>query len=207
MDIVPTFLALAGVQHPNANPAHPRATAPYHDRQVYPVRSRSWVDYLRDGNRSNGAALPNGNVDVTDAYGNNHHPNGQSNGDACYSEDVDAIYGPQDTVVAWEHFGKAALRLGRWKIVNMSVEHPTGTGKWQLYDLYSDQGETNDLAKHMPDKVADLVREYEKWTQETGAPLKRTKDAEGNCLGGDIIGDQRLWMSLGNGKRFDEQEV
>jgi arylsulfatase len=183
MDIVPTFLALAGFSHPNATPSHPRATAPYHGRQVYPVRGRSWVDYLRDGRRSNGATRRNGNGDVpTHGHRKNDHLNCQPNDDTAlndWSNDVEAIYGPQDTVVAWEHFGKAALRLGRWKIVNMPVEHPTGTGKWQLYDMYSDQGETIDLAKHMPDKVAELVHEYEKWAQETGAPLKRVKDADG----------------------------
>ena len=150
MDILPTFLDLAGTQHPAADLTDQRATASFHDRHVYPMRGKSWVPYLRDGKAAD--------FSVKDA------------------NTPEAIYGGQDAVVAWEHYGKAALRAGRWKIVNMPVEHPTGTGTWQLYDMYTDQGETVDLALQYPEKVTELLVQWATWLRDTGThyttPLK-----------------------------------
>ena len=49
MDILPTFLELAGHKHPNPNPRPARALAPYRDRQVFGVRGKSWVNHLQAG--------------------------------------------------------------------------------------------------------------------------------------------------------------
>lgn len=115
------------------------------------MRGKSWVPFLRDGKAAK--------HDEADGQPHSH-----------------AIYGDDKPIVAWEHYGKAALRSGRWKIVNMPTEHPTGTGQWQLYDMQSDQGETKDLADKHPEKVKELLVEWEKWLKETGThyttPLK-----------------------------------
>ena len=146
MDILPTFLDLAAIGHPNPNPAHPRAVAPYHDRHVYPMRGKSWVPYFRDG------IAPRSSKDTRTDQAQIH----------------ESIYGDEGAIVAWEHYGKAAIRNGQWKIVNMPTEHPTGTGQWELYDMYSDQGETRDLAAEKPEVVRDLLEEWKKWLAETG---------------------------------------
>ena len=157
MDIVPTFLELAGLQHPNPSPASSRSTVLWQGRHIFPVRGKSWIPYLRDGV-------------------------GQRSNAEQWDDDVEAVYGPNDTVVAWEHFGKCGLRLGRWKIVNMPTHHPTGTGKWQLYDMYTDQGETLDLANKMPEKLNELVKAYEVWSTETGAPLHTSTAQSGEYV-------------------------
>ncbi|KAK8853047.1 hypothetical protein IAR55_003748 [Kwoniella newhampshirensis] len=165
MDVLPTFLDLAGIKHPNTSPSHPRETAKYHDRMVFPMRGKSWTPWERQ---------------------------------------ADTIYGDDNPVVAWEHYGKAALRNGRWKIVSMPKQHPTGTGKWQLYDMYTDQGETRDLAAQFPDKVEEMLVLWEQWLRETGAHYTTPLETNDGFLDRDIIGDQRAWMRLGNGKKFDE---
>jgi len=57
----------------------------------------------------------------------------------------------------WLHENNRALRQGDWKIVAAGRNAP-----WELYDLSRDRGETNNLAKAMPEKVAALAAEWER---------------------------------------------
>lgn len=50
------------------------------------------------------------------------------------------------------------MREGKFKIVRSSTKTP-----WQLYDLASDPGESNDLAKKRPDLVKTLDGNFERW--------------------------------------------
>ena len=129
MDIMPTFLELAKFKHPNANPASPTTKASYRGKMVYPPRGKSWVDYLANGRSAPGSLDKN-----------------------------DAIHSAHDAPVGWESNGCAALRYGKWKIVNMpATNRDLGKGKWELFDLEKDQGETNDLSEAHPDKVKELL--------------------------------------------------
>ena len=92
MDIMPTFLELAGVEHPNSHPSHPRDMKSFRGRDVYAMRGKSWVPYLVKGASST---------------------NSTGEGDCIHSE--------SDQAVGWELHARAALRKGRWKIVNMPV--------------------------------------------------------------------------------------
>ncbi len=56
-------------------------------------------------------------------------------------------------------FGNRGLRKGHWKISNLGP--PQGSGKWQLFDLSTDPGEVNDLATKHPDKLQELLDEYD----------------------------------------------
>lgn len=56
-------------------------------------------------------------------------------------------------VLWWSHEGNRALRQGGWKLAAAGKDAP-----WELYDLSRDRTETRDLAKEMPDKVAELAR-------------------------------------------------
>ncbi len=78
---------------------------------------------------------------------------------------ADEVRGPGD-VVGVEVSGNAALFRGDYKIVrNMP---PVGDGRWRLYHLRSDPGETHDLSTEQPELLADMLRSYELYTQEVG---------------------------------------
>jgi arylsulfatase len=64
-----------------------------------------------------------------------------------------AVRGPDDWL-GWELFGNRAIRQGDWKLLWLCV--PAGTGGWQLYNVKSDPGETNDLAVARPEIVKTL---------------------------------------------------
>ena len=68
------------------------------------------------------------------------------------NQDV-SVYGPED-VNGWELFGRQAVRQGSWKMVKQAP--PYGNGEWQLYNLYNDPAETNDIAAQNPDKISAL---------------------------------------------------
>ncbi len=69
--------------------------------------------------------------------------------------------------------GSAALRSGKWKIVR-----PAPDADWELYDIVSNGIESNNLAKHRPQELRQLVRLYEQWEEDmrkdTSQPVKYT---------------------------------
>jgi arylsulfatase len=62
--------------------------------------------------------------------------------------------------IGWELFGNRAIRQDNWKLLWLCP--PIGAGKWQLYDLKLDPGETRDLAAEQP-KVRDRLAA--RWTE------------------------------------------
>jgi arylsulfatase len=121
MDLAPTFLELAGIQHPGTS---------YEGLEVAKIRGRSMAAYLR--------------------------------GDA-------ATVHPTDQSTGWELFGHRGIRQGDWKAV--FILPPQGPGRWQLYNLANDLGETNDLAAVNPDKLSELLRLWEAYVEQTGVLL------------------------------------
>lgn len=63
----------------------------------------------------------------------------------------------------WERAGNRAVRLGKWKLVS----HWPGYS-WELYDLSSDRGETNNVARYNHEIVSKLSVKYFEWTKENG---------------------------------------
>ena len=63
----------------------------------------------------------------------------------------------------FEHYGKAAIRSGKWKLV-----HSGNDDNWELYDLEVDRTELNDLSKTYPDKVSRLTEKWETWAKNVG---------------------------------------
>jgi arylsulfatase A-like enzyme len=118
MDVAPTILELAGVEHPGRT---------WKGRAIEPVRGRSLMPYLR------------GETEVV------------------HSEDV---------ATGWELFGRCAIRRGDWKA--LLLPPPDGPGRWQLYDLSRDPGETDDLAGAEPARLAGLVEDWNAYVEETG---------------------------------------
>ena len=180
MDIMPTFLTLAGAEHPNPSPETPRSKAPYRGHQVYPMRGKDWTPYLTEGKMANGATDP-------------QH----------------AIYG--DTAVGWEMHERCALRKGKWKIVDIPLG-PHGKGGWELYDMTSDRGETENLADREPEILIDLVKEWTAYVEETGTvfgvPMRHgpALPFPADMLGGDVVEDMRAWMRVGQGRNLGEKE-
>ena len=84
---------------------------------------------------------------------------------AMLSGQRDAVH-PADHVHGWELGGRKALRKGDWKIVFSNKQW--GTGAWELYDLRSDRSELHDLSGAQPDKLRELVAEYERYVREVG---------------------------------------
>ena len=66
----------------------------------------------------------------------------------------------------WELNGRRAMRVGDWKIVQ--ANKPWGSGAWELYDLSRDRAELTDLAAQQPEKLKELLAEYERYTRENG---------------------------------------
>lgn len=65
------------------------------------------------------------------------------------------IYG-DDFWQGWELHYMAGLRNGKWKILWMPKEVPTGKDRWELFDLSTDPGETNDLSKQHPEILSKM---------------------------------------------------
>ncbi|KIX00061.1 uncharacterized protein Z518_10988 [Rhinocladiella mackenziei CBS 650.93] len=119
MDIAPTLLDMAGVQHPGTS---------YKGRSVVPMRGKSWVPYFS-------------------------------------SSDHKSIH-DEDSVTGWELFDRQALRKGKWKAI--MIPEPYGPGKWQLYDLDADPGETQDLGSREPHKLQELLRHWDEYVKDVG---------------------------------------
>jgi arylsulfatase len=62
--------------------------------------------------------------------------------------------------------GRAACRQGDWKIV--FIPKPKGPERWQLYNLVSDPGETDDLSEKHPDRLQHLIKLWDQYVLETG---------------------------------------
>ncbi len=83
--------------------------------------------------------------------------------------EAEATYRPDDPVGV-EVSGNAALFRGDLKIVrNMP---PVGDGRWRLYDLKADPGETRDLAADRPAALQSLLADYAAYEARVGvAPM------------------------------------
>jgi arylsulfatase A-like enzyme len=58
-----------------------------------------------------------------------------------------------------------AVRSGDWKLVGEK-------GTISLFDLSKDVSESNDLAKQIPEKVAELMKLHDAWLAEMANPVK-----------------------------------
>lgn len=72
----------------------------------------------------------------------------------------------QDDSIAYEIGGNAALIKGDYKIL---LNRGSGNdGKWHLYNIAQDPGETLELEDASPDIFSELMNEYERYTLENG---------------------------------------
>ena len=76
-----------------------------------------------------------------------------------------SVYGPTD-IRAIEVSGNTALYKGDYKITR-SVR-PVGDGEWKLFNMVRDPGETEDLSTVEPEKLAELLSEYDVYAADMG---------------------------------------
>jgi arylsulfatase len=76
-----------------------------------------------------------------------------------------AIHG-EDHVTGWEIAGSGALRKGHYKITYVPL--PRGPQRWELFDIISDPGETNDLSQKMPELFSEMLRLWGIYAEEVG---------------------------------------
>ncbi|BCX46322.1 arylsulfatase [Haloferula helveola] len=85
---------------------------------------------------------------------------------ASFSKDEDP-----DRVLLFEHYGKAAIRKGKWKLVRLGYKKP-----WELYDIHNDRTELNDLSETKPELAKELAGLWEKQANRTRVyPLPKGK--------------------------------
>ncbi len=68
--------------------------------------------------------------------------------------------------IGYELSGNAALFKGRYKLVKNLP--PYGDGRWRLYDITADPGETRDLSDAMPARFAQMQADYTAFAKSNG---------------------------------------
>ncbi|KTT99472.1 arylsulfatase [Sphingomonas yabuuchiae] len=89
-----------------------------------------------------------------------------------------------DESLGYELFFRRALRQGDWKIVflpkptNRYTRGGVSTGRWQLFNVSKDPGETKDFAAAEPARLASLVAVYDRYAKDKGVvPLPADAEA------------------------------
>ena len=98
-----------------------------------------------------------------------------------------------DAPLGYELSGNAALFRGDHKLVRNLA--PTGDGKWRLYDIKTDPGETRDLTAAMPDRFAAMMADYRAYATANGVldmPAGYTADEQINRYAFEQQGRKRL---------------
>lgn len=70
------------------------------------------------------------------------------------------------------NFGRGkGVRVDNWKLVSFS------NGPWELYNMQKDRTETVNLASKMPEKVKEMIKQYDQWfnTAQQGLKVKKKK--------------------------------
>lgn len=78
---------------------------------------------------------------------------------------IEQVYAETEPT-AIEVSGAAALYRGRWKITR--TPGPFGDGRWRLFDVVADPGETTDMAVAEPELFAGMMAEYRTYAAEKG---------------------------------------
>jgi arylsulfatase/uncharacterized sulfatase len=68
--------------------------------------------------------------------------------------------------IGYELSGNAALFKGHYKLVKNLP--PYGNGRWRLYDITADPGETRDLSDAMPARFAQMQADYTAFAKSNG---------------------------------------
>lgn len=86
---------------------------------------------------------------------------------------LESVYGDQE-FVAGELGNGMWIRRGNFKAV--AVAKPYGSGQWQLYDIASDPGETNNLAQTDEELLEELKAAWRHYAEDVGVVLSDGMD-------------------------------
>ena len=187
MDFAPTFLELAGVRLPAAAPkavgappnrhAVDRQMTTFRGRDVHAIRGKSWLPYFARGQR-------------------------------VEQDEMWTVHSSEQPV-GWELFARGALRKGSWKIVHIPKELG-GAGVadegWELFNVVDDPGETRDLAHEEPEKLKELIKDWDAYVVECGVVWGDSAAASGLSkdeapqLWEDELDMQKVWMGAKGGE-------
>ena len=93
---------------------------------------------------------------------------------------VQQVYA-DDEPVGFELSGNAGLYKGRYKL--SKVMPPVGDGRWHLYEVVADPGETRDLAAALPVMFAEMQADYAAYAKANGVlPMPTDYDAINQVL-------------------------
>ena len=84
------------------------------------------------------------------------------------SGEAESVHG-DDAVMGWELFGRRAILKGDWRLV--WLWEPYGAERWELFDLSSDPSESHDLSEEAPEKLQELLRDWEDYVSENDVIL------------------------------------
>jgi arylsulfatase/uncharacterized sulfatase len=71
-----------------------------------------------------------------------------------------------DEILGYELSGNQALFKGDYKLLSNLA--PVGDGKWHLYNIVKDPGETQDLQHELPELFLSMQADYVKWAKANG---------------------------------------
>jgi arylsulfatase A-like enzyme len=72
----------------------------------------------------------------------------------------------EDDPIGYDLAGNSALFKGDFKL--QRSDPPMGDGRWRLFNIRQDPAETQDLAEAQPERMAELIRDYEAFTLSQG---------------------------------------
>ena len=84
---------------------------------------------------------------------------------------------PPEQAHCWELYGRRGVRKGIWKAEWQDA--PYGNDAWELYNLEVDLGEENNLALENPEKLKELLAEWDKYAEKYNVTLPNEKTAYG----------------------------
>jgi len=79
--------------------------------------------------------------------------------------ETQSVYADED-IRAIEVSGNSALYKGDYKILRSIL--PVGDGKWRLYNVAQDPGETHDLSEAQPKRLKNMLSHYDAYSTEMG---------------------------------------
>ena len=102
----------------------------------------------------------------------------------------------EDDALGYELGGNAALFKGDYKLVKNLP--PAGDGRWHLYNIVSDPGESRDLSESMPERLATMLADYEDYARRNGVlAVPDGYDQLQQVSWNSIMARKTEWLSAG----------
>ena len=76
----------------------------------------------------------------------------------------------------WRATPSSWLRRGRWKLIEFFEHDPDAPERFELYDLWTDPGETTDLSAERPSELAALSNRLADWRDSVEAPVPTERE-------------------------------